>query len=722
MARDISIQISARDNFTQAITTMRNANQGFNRDLDGLNAKMTQLNNNRVSLKIETDTMRRELREAQRQFQQTGDAADEMALRMAEADYDAAQRNLRLVSQEARQAERDILSLTDASSRASNRVGGSASSSDTSDTLGSAQTGMLQSLAGAGLGKLLGDSAANALNVGISSTFGDATGSAISTTLSGAFTGAAMGSVAGPVGAAVGAVVGGVAGGITAQAQKFEILDNNFSNYIQDIVTAQWTRQAEELSAGSGIASTRESDLLAFGTLLGGDEAGSDFQQQMIRFGNTTPFDYNQLSSMSRVLLAYGYDMEEGQANIFDQMTRIGDTGAALNLGQEGMDTIATTLGRMNSTGKVNQRYVQSLEERGIQATGYLAEAYLGENTMENRAKITEMISKNLIDGKEAAAAISDYMAGDFGGMMEKQSATFAGRMSELQDMEEEMQSAMGEGYNEKRKEGIQAQIDYLDGESGTRMTEANRLIGEYQASLENEREQILRNREQTALEQIEQEGLTGAEAGRVLAEARAEAQSDYDSSVGVKMQVESQRQTIENVRNTLETEGIYYDAGYVLGDEFSKGMAAAINTNAYGVIASAVPGSDSMWGSIQKSIGNPVYSGDSYLNSNNFIAPSMDRSNNYDFLASQYDDKFQQSRSGNAWGIPYVPYDDYVTRLHQGERVLTAEESRQMGSSTGSGQIPLINIGSLTVREEADIYRIAQELAGELKKAQMIS
>ena len=50
MARDISIAISAKDNFTQAVTTMRNANQSFSKDLEGLSEKLKALSGTRIIL------------------------------------------------------------------------------------------------------------------------------------------------------------------------------------------------------------------------------------------------------------------------------------------------------------------------------------------------------------------------------------------------------------------------------------------------------------------------------------------------------------------------------------------------------------------------------------------------------------------------------------------------------------------------------------------------
>ena len=61
--------------------------------------------------------------------------------------------------------------------------------------------------------------------------------------------------------------------------------------------------------------------------------------------------------------------------------------------------------------------------------------------------------------------------------------------------------------------------------------------------------------------------------------------------------------------------------------------------------------------------------------------------------------------------GLDYVPYNNYAALLHQGERVLTAEENKAMSTGTGQKIENNFNISSLVVREEADIKKIAREL-----------
>ncbi len=73
----------------------------------------------------------------------------------------------------------------------------------------------------------------------------------------------------------------------------------------------------------------------------------------------------------------------------------------------------------------------------------------------------------------------------------------------------------------------------------------------------------------------------------------------------------------------------------------------------------------------------------------------------------------------GEAYGLSYVPYDNFPARLHEGERVLTASEARTYGSGT-----PTIAItgNSFSIREEADIDKVAKAIAHQLTKAYVLA
>lgn len=64
-----------------------------------------------------------------------------------------------------------------------------------------------------------------------------------------------------------------------------------------------------------------------------------------------------------------------------------------------------------------------------------------------------------------------------------------------------------------------------------------------------------------------------------------------------------------------------------------------------------------------------------------------------------------------HAFGLARVPYDNYPALLHEGERVLTKQESNSMG---GSVTIPKL-ADTIVVREQADIDKIADALSKRL-------
>nr|WP_276563152.1 phage tail tape measure protein [Lysinibacillus xylanilyticus] len=81
--------------------------------------------------------------------------------------------------------------------------------------------------------------------------------------------------------------------------------------------------------------------------------------------------------------------------------------------------------------------------------------------------------------------------------------------------------------------------------------------------------------------------------------------------------------------------------------------------------------------------------------------------------------DKKGGNPKSNYHGLSNVPYDGYSARLHKGERVMTARENRDYseGNGGGTGGGVVVTGNSFTVREEADIEKIAFSLAKLIEK-----
>lgn len=652
---ETSIVIKATDRYSDVLKTLSKTTKAFSDDVDSLEEGLYALNKNKYTLKLDAKKAQQALKEAEKQFDLTHSAADGLKMELAQANYDNVVRNLNAVTKEARNTEKAI-------SKLENRSGGGGGG-------GAANFGksVVQALAISGIT----DSAKQLLSQGATtlagSAFGNEGGMLFSNALSMATSGASAGfMVAGPAGALVGAGIGGLVGLGSGALQSYESQDSSFKSYVQDAVQEQLDAQSESLTSGSSIAAGRETDKISFATLFGSKETADSYLTNLVGMANSTPFLYDDLTSMSKTLATYGYDAD----SILPVLQTIGDAGAALGQSTNDMTAVATAIGRMKSSNKTTLEYLNILNDRGIGAVGMLSDAYgVDQGTMYS------MISKGEVAGQDAARIILDALSDSFAGAMEAQSKTFSGITSTIEGLQQELDNAMGEGYNQTRMQGLEAQKEWLDGDSGQEMQEAYTAIGAWKASLENAKEQYIRDAMNDAMgseeyKTAEAEG-DAAEMGRILMKAKIDGMNEYNANEGKDEELAQELSLIESVRDDTALNNSYWDAGYTLGQEFSKGRAAATT--------------DSAW---------------------------ADAVNNFN-------SGYTKHRSGHqrAMGIDYVPYDNFPALLHEGEKVLTAGEARQ--EKNGVSGIQIVMNGTV-IREEADVQRIAQEMLNKLEEANM--
>ena len=657
---EASIVIKSTDRYSDAVKSMAKTTRAFTKDVDSLEEGLYALNKNKYTLKLDVKKAQQALKEAEKQFEKTGDAADGLKMELAQANYDNAVRNLNVVAKAARDTEKEISKLEN---RSGSGGGGGAANFGKS---------IVQALAISGIS----DSAKQLLSQGATtlagSAFGSEGGMLISNALSMATSGASAGfMVAGPVGALIGAGFGSLVGLGSGALQSYESRDSSFKSYVQEAVQGQLDEQADSLTAGSALAASRETDQISFATLFKGEDKAKQYLADLVQMANTTPFLYDDLTAMSKTLATYGYD----DTSILPVLQTIGDAGAALGQSTSDMNAVATAIGRMKSSNKATLEYLNILNDRGIGAVGMLADAY-----GVDQGTVYSMISKGKIAGQDAARIILDALTESFSGSMEAQSKTFSGITSTIEGLQQELDNAMGEGYNAARMQGLEAQKDWLGGESGQEMQEAYKAIGAWKASLENAKEQYIRDAVNAAMSSeeyktAEAEG-DAAEMGRIIMKAKIDGMNEYNANEGKDEVLAQELSLIDSVRGDTALNDSYWDAGYTLGQEFSKGRAAGMA--GFYVITDS---------------------------SDSYTAPSeVPRSAVY-------------AGGGYAAGIDYVPYDNFPALLHQGERVQTAVEARS--EKNGVGGVQIIMNGTV-IREDADIDRVAQALLQRMEMAGM--
>lgn len=182
--------------------------------------------------------------------------------------------------------------------------------------------------------------------------------------------------------------------------------------------------------AGIGAASVKaaadmEQTRKAFTTLLKDATLAKDFLTELETFAANTPFELPGLLQASKKMLAFGFTAQQ----VIPVLTAVGDSAAALGMGQDGIDRLTIAIGQMQAKGKVSAEEMLQLAEAGVPAWQMLADA-MGTSIPQ----AMKMAEKGTIDSATGIQAIISGMNSKFGGMMQEQSSTINGMLSNIQD------------------------------------------------------------------------------------------------------------------------------------------------------------------------------------------------------------------------------------------------------------------------------------------------
>ena len=686
---DASIAFSVTDNLSASVVRMRNSINEFRTDAQGLQQRLTMLENTRMQLRnVDLRQAREQVERTRRAMEELGEAATAAERDAARADFDRAIQNysnvegqLQLVSRQARQTQRDLLDTTDAISRVDNRAGGG--------------SGVLSALGQAGIFAMAGNVASQWADVIVGSSFGGEVGGLFSGALSGAASGASLGTLlGGPVGTAIGAAIGGALGLAGGAAQSYQSRDQAFMGYYGGLYETASQATESSLTSGTETAAQRELDAIAFNRLLG-DGVGSQYLEDLRTLAADTPMEYTDLTAMSRALATGFGDSPE---RMLELMEAIGDAGSAVGVSASDMTAMAQAMSRMNSSGKASLEFLNIFQDRGVDVIGMLSDA-MGRT----QGEIYDMISKGEISGQDAANIIQAGMESRYGGAMETMSRTFDGLTSTLSDAMTEIDNATGEGYNRMAAQGLQADIDAYGGELGEALAAANEIIGEGKAIAENLDRQYSRE----ALSALTL-GTDTTVYGEEQAARLQEMHGQYTDLVERYQTASEEDKAIiaGEIEALKEKAQAMADAGYD-----ASSMAQSLQDVELDLIASIRDLTDKIgsvaWGrdyEISQELGKGQFS----------VSDSM---SSVSAITSGYQVR-GMTNAQHAYGLGRVPYDNYAALLHEGERVLTAREAREMDRKTSS-PIQITVTGNWSVRTDEDVDAIAAAILRKVELAQ---
>lgn len=681
-SESLSIYFTIKDGASVALASITDKTKSLDKENQQLRQSYVALQKaneglirRQTELKKELQTARDEAKDAKKAFDDLGDSVSQEAYDKAREKVENLRNEISATSKALRENEKIFKSNMETIRK---------TSSGDSDGFSMLAKGIVSGQ----VGQMLSSSLGGAAEAALTSAIGTPTASLISDTVSSAITGAAAGAMFGLPGMLVGGGIGAISGLVSGGTQIFEAKDDAFKSYVQDAAENAASDQETAVTSGSTIAGSREQTRMAFAQRFGSDEAAGDYLRQVEEMAARTNYSYDEITGYAKLLLN-SYSADE----TFGVLQRLSDATAGLDLSSSDVNMMIFGLSRMRTTGKATQEYLNYFSERGMDVY-----AALGQSLGVDKSQVAGLVTDGAVDGAQAAEAILEYINQEFGGLSEKLMSTYDAMVDNLSDAEASLQARAGEGYNEERKKGIQAQQEWLD-QSGDSLGDAYGMIGQWKASLENLAEQYERealdavmtgsisdlwadSSQRERLEELAaeyQQALAdyeagseeaGAAMGKLLAEAQVMAQNEYNASDGAQLALQAQLELADQIREDATSNSAFWDAGYRKGEEYSKGLATK-------------------------------------------IADSLEE---FDFPSPA-----QQPLIGSssfAYGLQRVPYDNFPALLHEGERVLTAREARAMDAA-GSGGVT-IQVGQLSVREEADVDRVAEALYERLLLANM--
>ena len=698
MADSISIVMKMNEDISGKLKSIASTSKGVSKEFEVLQNRADALGKryadfNQMSAKTAAEALdvKRAMDEAAKSFKKTGDEADQVRFQQLREEYTALTDAAKTYAEEAKQTQKAMRETYD-QARKLEDGSGSGSGGFLTSTFGKTLGG---ALAASGVIREIGSSIAGAGSLFVESAVGQPMATAINSALSGAFSGAAAGAIAGLPGMAIGALGGGLAGALSGGTQVYAQQDDAFKSYYQQLYEDSQTKASESLTSGSATAAQRELDAIAFDRLLG-DGIGAQYLSDLRTLAAETPMEYSDLTDMSRAL-ATGFG--DAPDRMLELMTAIGDAGSAVGVTAADMTEMARAMSRMNSSGKATLEYLNIFQDRGVDVIGMLGKA-MGKT----QGEIYDMISKGKINGQKAADIIQTGMEAQYSGAMEEMAATFSGLTSTLSDAMTEIDAARGIGYNQERTGGLQAEIDAYGGGLGQALETLNGIAGQNAAYMENLSEQYMREalsavlmgHETTLYDDETAKELQG------MRDAYLEAWNDYDQGnqeAGLKME------SLKEQAEAMATAAYESSDQYQIMHETELNQIAAIREN-----TAALDGWRNAYELQQEqSKGRGAAIGGDEDESEGV------RTSEYTTSRTSLMEDLANIPNSNAYGLKYVPYDGYPAMLHQGERVLTAEESRRQ-SRSGAGGLSVTITGPVSVRQDSDIDAIVMRLADELE------
>ena len=183
---------------------------------------------------------------------------------------------------------------------------------------------------------------------------------------------------------------------------------------------------------------------IAFKTMLQSESKANDLLQQIIHTAAITPFGVEDVTEGAKQLLAFNVAAED----VNDTLIRLGDVAAGMNLN---LSELVMLYGTTIAKGKMDTMDLYQFLNRGIPIADELAKV-MGLDVSNAIAEVKEQLTAGKVTSDIFIKAMQNMTSegSKFGGLMEAQSRSITGQISNIEDAIEQKFNELG-----KSQEGI---------------------------------------------------------------------------------------------------------------------------------------------------------------------------------------------------------------------------------------------------------------------------
>lgn len=740
----VDLYFSIKDNATPALKQILDTTEDLTSAFETSTKRVAQYEDQCLDLKTGMVSATKAVRDAKKALEETNNEANQDAFKKALATQEEYKQKISettKVLKEEQQAHKILASAmeevgnkqSDMVSKLNNRVS-AASGSKRSGSGGTLSTlGKSGAIAAAGnmLAPAMQDLANSWLSSSMDSTSASYWSEGIGGALSGASAGAAIGSMFAPgigtaIGAAAGAVFGGITSWISSWSKEQEELNNAYKDVVKGLTDSSFEKSDEMMQTGIALASSREQIKVSFQSLLKNNQEADALYNDVRQMSNQTPYTFDQLAGVSRYLAVSFKTSDE----IMDWLGVIGDAAASVGASESDMQEMTRALTKIKNTGYASREDLDMWSDRGINV--YQA---LSQDMGISQGEVFKKITKGEVSSDTVFHSIQNYVKSEHGGGMQMQADTYAGKLSKLNGLiSDKTEGAFGTAYEDAMKPVLEKQIEWYEGEKGKALEQMYAEKGKFQARIETDQiESQLKAQEEaianyqaitanlpenpfdSLFDSILQKGdqasgvlanfnsvfstvqnltpIRGAfdefnkkrekAAATLLPTIDIKAEVNYSTTDAFALQNEIKKTVLDYAQIEVRKNPVLYQSEIEVNKQYTEGEKS---------------NKDEFWNEFIQQANKETYtiSPTVKVQPKMYLAGNAETQNTQSFSSLENFWGFGRTRAGkskssNAYGLSRVPYNNFPALLHEGERVLTARETRlldRFGGLPGLGEL----------------------------------